>query len=131
MQHYCEPVHRSFFVGCAHASNKRTDRVVVRIASSIVNDRYLLNAERFKSKNLRTRDKRAVYVKERVVRGGADEAQRSCLHIGQENVLLRLVEMMNLINKQDRLSPGRAYTIRGGSNNTAHLGDVAFHATDS
>src|SRR5438477_1040927 len=90
----------------------------------------LLNAERFKSKNLRTRDKRAVYVKERVVGGGTDEAQCSCLNIGQENVLLRLVEMMNLINKQDRLSPGRAHTIRGGSNNTAHLGDVAFHAAD-
>jgi len=39
--------------------------------------------------------------------------------------------MMNLINKQDRLSPGRAQTIGGGSNDTTHLGDVAFHAADA
>src|ERR1700757_453794 len=91
----------------------------------------LLNAERLKSKNLRTRDKRAVYVKERVVSSGADQAQRSCLNVGQKNVLLRLVEMMNLINKQNRLSPGGAQTIGGGSNDTAHLGDIAFHTADA
>ncbi len=38
--------------------------------------------------------------------------------------------MMNLVNEQDRLSPGRAETIRGGGDDTAHLGDVAFHSAD-
>jgi hypothetical protein len=44
MQHFCEPVHRAFLIGIAHAFNKGTDRVVVRIASPIINDRFLLNA---------------------------------------------------------------------------------------
>jgi hypothetical protein len=44
MEHFCEPVHRAFFVRSAHAFNERTDRVVVRIASPIINDRFLLNA---------------------------------------------------------------------------------------
>ena len=52
------------------------------------------------------------------------------LDVGQENVLLRLVEMMNLINEQDRLLPGRAQAIRGRSDDAAHFGDVAFHAAD-
>ncbi len=44
MQHFGEPVHRAFFVRCAHAFNERADRVVVRVADTIVNDRFLLNA---------------------------------------------------------------------------------------
>jgi hypothetical protein len=38
--------------------------------------------------------------------------------------------MMDLINEQDRLSPGRAQTIRGRSDDPAHLGDITFHAAD-
>ena len=44
MQHFGEPVHRAFFVRGAHAFNERADRVVVRVAGAIVNDRFLLNA---------------------------------------------------------------------------------------
>ena len=44
MQHFREPVHGSLFIGRAHAFDKRTDRIVVRIACAIVNDRFLLNA---------------------------------------------------------------------------------------
>ena len=44
MQHFREPVHRAFLIGSTHAFNKRTDRVVVRIAGTIINDRFLLNA---------------------------------------------------------------------------------------
>jgi hypothetical protein len=44
--------------------------------------------------------------------------------------LLCLGEMMDLINEQDRLSPGRAQTIHGCSDDPAHLGDIAFHATN-
>ena len=44
MQHFCEPVDRAFFVGRAHALNECADRVVVRVADAIVDDRFLLNA---------------------------------------------------------------------------------------
>src|SRR6267378_4065662 len=90
----------------------------------------LLDCKRLKPKNLRSRHECAVYIKERIVGGRADEAKSPCLDVRQENVLLRLVEMMDLINEQDRLSPGRAQTIHGGSDDPAHLGDVAFHAAD-
>src|SRR5438874_13786291 len=63
----------------------------------------LRDAERFESKDLRARHQRAVYVKERIVCGRTNEAKISSLHIGQKNVLLRLIEMMNLIDEQNRL----------------------------
>ena len=65
----------------------------------------LLNAEGFESKNLRARNERAVYVKERIVRGRANQPEISSFDIRQKNVLLRLVEVMDLVNEQNRLSP--------------------------
>ena len=44
VKHFCQPVHRAFFIGPPHAFDKRTDRVVVRVARAIVHDRFLLNA---------------------------------------------------------------------------------------
>src|SRR6266566_1499573 len=61
----------------------------------------LFNAERFQAKNLRPRDERAVYIKKRIVSGRTDEAEISSFDIGQKNVLLRFVEMMDLVDKQD------------------------------
>src|SRR5439155_16260975 len=87
----------------------------------------LLDAERLESKNLRARHERAVHVEERIVSGRTDEAKVSSFDIGQKDVLLRLVEMMNLINKEDRLLPGCAETITGRGEHPAHFGDVAFH----
>src|SRR6266481_8398683 len=91
----------------------------------------LLNAEWFKSKDLRARDERAVHIKERIVSGRANQAEISSFDIGQKNVLLRFVEMMDLIDEQDRLLSGGAETIRRRSDDAAHLGNVALHAADS
>src|SRR6476646_8547566 len=91
----------------------------------------LLNAERFKSKDLRARDERAVHIKERIVSGRANQAEASSFDIGQKNVLLRFVEMMDLIDEQDRLLSGGAEAIRRRSDDAAHLGNVALHAADS
>src|SRR5215470_16845665 len=87
----------------------------------------LLHAERFESKNLRARDQRAVHVKERIVRGRANQAEISSFYIRQKNVLLRFVEMMDLINEQDGPLPRCAEPIGGGSDDAAHFGHVAFH----
>src|SRR6516165_4279248 len=91
----------------------------------------LLNAERFKSKNLGARDKRAVHIEEWVVGGRTNQAEISSFHIGQKNVLLRLVEMMDLINEQDCPLPRCLETIRRSSDHAAHFGHVTFHAADS
>src|ERR1700746_134669 len=90
----------------------------------------LFDIERFKSKNLRTRHERAVYVEERIVSSRPDEAESPCLNVGQENVLLCLVKMMNLVDEQNRLLPGGSESIRSGGDNTAHLSDIALHAAD-
>ena len=39
--------------------------------------------------------------------------------------------MMDLINEQDRLLPGRAEAIRRRSDDATHFRDIAFDATDS
>ena len=44
MQHFCQPVHRTFFIRSAHAFDERADGVVVRVADAIVNDGLLLDA---------------------------------------------------------------------------------------
>src|SRR5436190_891279 len=90
----------------------------------------LLHCQRLKAKNLRPRNECAVYIKEWVVGGCANKTKSPCLHVRQENVLLRLVEMMDFINEQDCLSPGCSQTIHGRGNDTAHLGDITFYAAD-
>src|ERR1700730_17201443 len=72
----------------------------------------LFDAERLELKNLRTRDKRTVHVKERIVSGRADQPEISSFHIGQKNVLLRFVEVMDLVDKQDRFLSASAEKIR-------------------
>ena len=44
MQHFRQPVHRTFFIRIAHALDKRADGVVVSVADAIVNDGLLLDA---------------------------------------------------------------------------------------
>src|SRR5436190_18894781 len=91
----------------------------------------LFDAERFKSKDLGPRDERAVYVKERIVSGGAYQPNVSGLNVGQEDVLLRLIEMMDLVNEEDGLLSGCVAAIRRASNYATHFGHVTFHAADS
>src|SRR4051812_32985131 len=90
----------------------------------------LFNAERFQSKNLRARYQRAVYVKERIVSGGADKAEISSFDIRQKNVLLRFIEMMNLIHEQDRLFSRCAEPIGGRGKHAAHFGNITLHSAD-
>lgn len=83
--------------------------VVISKASLFVGQRAinqlfeLLNVERLQPKNLRARDKGTGYIKERVVSSCADEPKISSLDVRQENVLLRFVEVVDLIDEQDRL----------------------------
>src|SRR6059058_3541099 len=90
----------------------------------------LLNAERFESKNLGARNERAVYIKERIVSRRTNQPQIATLNVRQKNVLLRLIEMMDLVNEQDRLLARCAEAIRGRGDDAAHFGHVTFHAAD-
>src|SRR5437773_10431741 len=97
--------------------------VVVSEAALFVRQRaidqllQLLDAERFESKNLRARYERAVHVEKRIVSSRTDEPEVSSFDVGQQNVLLRLIKMMDLIDEQNRLLPGCAEAIGGGCEN--------------
>src|SRR4051812_16043095 len=73
----------------------------------------LLGSERFELKNLRARNERTIHVKKRIVCGGADQTQISAFYIRQQNILLRFVEMMYLVDKDYRVFAGCAVTVRG------------------
>ena len=91
----------------------------------------LLDPQRLELKNLRARNQRAVHIEKWVVGRGPNEAQISALHIWQENVLLRFVEVMNLVDEQDGLLAGRSKPIRGSRHDSPHLGDIAFHSAEA
>ena len=56
-------------------------------------------------KDHRAGQKRPVYLKIRILRGGSDQNDRAVLHIRKQIILLSLVEPVDLIDEQDRLFP--------------------------
>lgn len=67
-----------------------------------------ISVERLQLKDLAARGQRVVDEEKRVVGRGADEGDRPLLHVRQQNILLRLVEAVNLVNEQDGLRPEAA-----------------------
>jgi hypothetical protein len=55
----------------------------------------------------------------------------SALDVRQKDVLLRFVEVMDLVDEQDRFAAGGAKTVLGRGDDFAHLGDVAFDAAEA
>src|SRR5579884_3252556 len=70
-----------------------------------------MGLERLEPEDLRARYERAVDIKIGIESGRPDQPQRSRLDVGQKNVLLRFVEVMNFIHKQDCCFPGSAQPI--------------------
>jgi hypothetical protein len=64
----------------------------------------ILRGQRLEHVHPRPRQQRVVHFERRVLGGRADENQRAVLDIGQEGVLLRLVEAMHLVEKQHRVA---------------------------
>src|SRR6266853_163899 len=110
--------------------------VVISEAAFLVGERaidqftQLLDAERFELKNLGTRNERTIYIKKRVVSGRSDQPEISAFDVGEENILLRFVEVMDLVDEQDRLLTRCAKPIRRSSDDAPHFGDIAFHAAE-
>ena len=91
----------------------------------------MLHAQRFELKDLRTRDERTVDVEKRIVSGRSNQPQVSTFDIGQENILLRFVEMMDFVDKQNRFLSGSAKTIGCRGDHTPHFRDIAFHTAQA
>src|SRR6266404_5917131 len=72
----------------------------------------LPDLKRFELKNLGARNERTVYIKERIVSGRSDQPEISAFDIGEENILLRFVKVVDLVDEQDRLLTRCAKPIR-------------------
>ncbi len=59
--------------------------------------------KRFQLKHLASRKQCRVYIEERVFYRSSDKRERALLHVGQEGVLLELVEPVDLVQEKYRL----------------------------
>src|ERR1700730_8334924 len=80
-----------------------------------------LNAERFQLENLGARHQRTVDVEKRVIRCRADQSQASRFDIRQQDVLLRFVKMMNLVDEQNRFPARSSKPVDRGRDDPPHL----------
>src|SRR5260370_36364071 len=80
----------------------------------------LFDAERLELKDLGPRDERTVDVKERIVRRRADESEISTFDVGQKNVLLCFVEMMDLVDEQNCFLSGSLKSIGRSGDDPPH-----------
>src|SRR5262249_10869675 len=60
----------------------------------------VIGVKRIQHQNLAARKQRRNHFKRRILGGSADQDQGSSLHVGQEVILLRFVEVVNLVNKK-------------------------------
>ena len=77
--------------------------------------------------NLRTRQQRGVHFEGRVFGSGAHEHQRAVFDIGQEGVLLRLVEAVHLVQEQERALACRAAANLRGVHHFTHILHARLH----
>jgi len=85
-----------------------------------------LFAQRTQFEDQRPRRQRAVHEHIRIVGGGADQCDGAVLHIGQQHILLRLVETMDLIHEQHRA--GSVLEKFGGLAHRTQPCDIGEHA---
>ena len=82
----------------------------------------ICSAVRALSTNTRDLDKRGrIDLEGRVFGGGADKNHRPILDVGEDHVLLRLVEAMNLVDEQDRPPPLHAEAVLSLPNDGAKV----------
>ncbi len=78
------------------------------VAERAANDHAdIVARQRFQHVDTRAREQCADDLEGRVLGGGADEEQRAVLHVGQEGVLLRLVEPVHLVDEQNGVAAAR------------------------
>ena len=107
---------------------------VLAEAAGFIGQRVALQAdevrgcERFELEHLRAADQWAIDREERVLRRRAEQPHRAAFHVGQEGVLLRAVEAVDLVDEKDgprvRI---QAQAVVGGGDDAPDVGDGAFH----
>ena len=84
--------------------------------------------ERFQPEQVAAAEQRRVHVETGVVRRRADQPHRALLDVGQEQVLLRFVEAVQLVDEEHGRGLGPAARRR---ENFAELGDVGHAGVDA
>ena len=82
--------------------------------------------ERAEFENLRARDERAVDAEEGILRGRADEPHDAILDLGEEHILLGLVEAVDFVDEENRAESVRA-ALGGLRNDAAYVRHIALH----
>ena len=90
-------------------------------------DRHLLGRERLELVHLRARDEGGVDLVVRVLGGGPDQRHEPRLDAGEQRVLLRLVEAVDLVEEEDRAPARRAERLACPRENLAHVLDRRGH----
>src|SRR5438309_3793163 len=86
----------------------------------------ILLAQRTQLENLRAGHQRRVDEEKWIMRRRSDQPHRAAFDIRQQNILLRLVEAMNLIDEKNRRLASVLQTICRPGQDAPHVGDVRF-----
>ena len=115
--------------GCAmrRDDDRRGPRPRARPRRGAITSRRSSSVERLELVDLRARQQRRVDLEVRVLRRRADQRDDALLDRGQQRVLLRLVEAVDLVEEQDRALAVRAEPLACAREHLAHLADRRRH----
>ena len=85
-----------------HLQIERTESASAILERASQDGDDTVGAERLQHVDFRPGEQRGIHLERRVLRRRADEHDVAGFHAGEEGVLLRLVETMNLVDEQDR-----------------------------
>src|SRR5918994_2715344 len=85
-------------------------------------EREIIVRQRFELVDLAAREQRGVDLKVRVLGRGPDESDQAALDRGQQRILLRLVEAVDLVEEEDRAPSLASEPVPGRGNDCADVG---------
>ena len=116
-----------------HATSrpKVTCQTAFRIGESAPHDRRdLLVGERLQPEDAQPGEEGRVHFEVRVLRRGSDERHRALLDVGEQRILLSLVETVDLVYEQNRLPTVEDQSLASLRHESANLGHAAHHGGD-
>ena len=106
---------------------KTTLSICNRTLQNLLNLRCL---QLFQTHHLHARKQRRIDFKKRVFGSSTDEHYRAVFHVGEQHILLRLVEAMNLVDKHDSTAASVAPVLLRLGDKLAQLGHTAGNGVD-
>jgi hypothetical protein len=91
----------------------------------------ILLGQRLQLEDLRARHQRRIDEEKRIMRRRADQPHHAALDIGQQDILLRLVKAVNLVNEQNGGLPGVFQAIGRRRQHPAHIGHIGLDTAEA